>query len=113
MIVNSEKEVKIVNFAQMLSVKNYKFYACYTKENVHKNVTDLSLFEISNYSQGAYGAGLRIKPAKGVILSGKITLPTRFNDEPIKYIDGFANQTGLTHVFWVEDKDTGADPQLL
>lgn len=113
MIVNSEKEVKIVNFAQMLSVKNYKFYACYIKENVHKNVTDLSLFEISNYSQGAYGAGLRIKPAKGVILSGKITLPTRFNDEPIKYIDGFANQTGLTHVFWVEDKDTGADPQLL
>lgn len=113
MIVSSEKEVKIVDFNMLRSVKDYKFYACYMKENVHKNATDLSLFRIDTYTQGTYGSGLRIRPQVGITLSGKITLPTHYNKEPIKYIEGFQNQDQLTHVFWVDDKENSGGPQLL
>jgi hypothetical protein len=90
MIVNSVEEVKLVNFEQMRSVKNYKFYACYIKENVHKNATNLSLFEFANHN-GLHGSGLCIRPKANVILSGKVTLPVKYNGQPIRYIDRFYN----------------------
>ena len=89
MIVNSVDEVKLVDFAQLRSVKNYKFYACYIKEDVHANTTDLSLFEFRNYI-GYGGNGVCIRPKTGITLSGKITLPVQYEGKPIKYLEKFA-----------------------
>lgn len=111
MIVNSVDEVKLVDFAQLRSVKNYKFYACYIKEDVHANTTDLSLFEFRDYTNQNKESGVCIRPKTGISLSGKITLPVQHNGKPIKFLEKFAYQTELTHVFWVHDD--AVQPQLV
>lgn len=115
-IVTTEKEAKLVNFSLLRAVKDYKFYACYIKEDVHKNVTDLSKFafrELKNVSVHpsiAPLSGYSISPAENAVLKGKITLPTKYNGKPVVAIEKFNNQGNLTHVFWKEDQD---GPQLI
>ena len=107
-VVNSEKDAKLINFAQLRAVKDYKFYACYKKVKVHDNVAKDDLFDFNLYDfeyDGTTYSGYELTPKSGVTFSGKITLPATHVGEdkvelPIVTIRGFQNQTGLTHVFF-------------
>ena len=80
-----------------------EFYVCYMKTDVHENVLSEDLFEFNTESV-VYGddswSGLRISPKSGVVLSGKVTLPSTHNGLPVISIAGFYGNTALTHVFW-------------
>jgi hypothetical protein len=94
-------EVKVENIIS----QNWdrEFYVCYMKTDVHENVLSEDLFEFNTESV-TYGddswSGLRISPKSGVVLSGKVTLPSTHNGLPVISIAGFYGNTALTHVFW-------------
>ena len=107
--IREEKDGDIVEYVydeQILTKDEYnnkKLEEISNKVNNVINTTDLSLFEFRNYI-GYGGKGVCIRPKTGITLSGKITLPVQYNGEPIKYLEKFAYQTELTHVFWVRDE---------
>jgi hypothetical protein len=73
------------------------------KADVHDNVADLSLFDFSTATvkiDNISYTGWSIAPKRGIVLSGKITLPSYYDNSPIVQVQGFHGQTGLTHVFW-------------
>lgn len=77
------------------------YYACYIQEDATKNASDLSYF---TFSQTGTDGGYIVYPKNGISLSGKISLPTTYNNVPITEIDGFMGQN-ITHFFWIgEDK---------
>ena len=115
MVVKSESEAQLVNYEQLFSVTNYKFYAVYMKVDVHTAPTDLKYFTFADdvYEDpvdSKYNiSGLTIKPAPGIILSGKVTLPVEHDGKKIIAAEGFGSSQ-ITHVFW-NDKD-GDNPSF-
>ena len=95
-VVANEKEAKLINFAQMRAVKDYKFYACYKRVSVYDNVASKSLFSFV-----AYGDGVSIGPKAGMSYQGKLTLPaTNSEGKKVLAVRDFNGQDKLTHIFW-------------
>lgn len=85
------------------------FYACYLKEDVHANPTNLSYFsfelmEASAYNERGYAISPKIinsNTGERILLSGKITIPAQYNNLPVVAItSNFRNQNRITHVFF-------------
>lgn len=107
-IVASENDFKKhqINVENIISQNwDREFYVCYMKVDVHENVLSTDLFdffaETITYGTDSW-SGWRIAPKTGVVLSGKVTLPSTYNGTPVVSIGGFYGNTKLTHVFWQE-----------
>ena len=100
LIVTSENAAKTVNLNTMMSVQDYKFYATFIKESVYSSPLDNSYFTFAQEDHGSIDGGYYIYPAEGVQFSGKITLPSTYNNQPIVGIGGFYNQPNVTHIYW-------------
>ena len=96
----------LVNVSKIKSqTMDKNFYACYVKEDVHANATDVAYFAVTRISVSDYNAeGWDIKPATGMQLSGKITIPASITSNgqtfPVVSMSGFSSQTNLTHIFF-------------
>ena len=81
------------------------FYAVFIKESVYDATSDLKWFSFTSVPwehpiTGEMHQGLKVSPASGRILSGKITIPTEVNGQPVITIGGFMGQN-VSHVFWL------------
>ena len=106
LVVNSETAAKTVKLDTLMSVQDYKFYATFIKESVFASPLDDSYFIFTPEDHSDISGGYYIYPAEGVKFSGKITLPSTYNGQPIVGIGGFYTQTDVTHIYW------HGDPQL-
>ena len=114
--INSAKLVK--NIDKIISQNTDRtFYACYIQEDCLTNETDSKYF---NFTEDAEGVIISVKSEYRFTLSGKITIPSFYNNKPITRIEnGFlgsdngssqANQK-VTHLFFKKDSqltDIGA-----
>ena len=100
LIVDSVASAKVINLETMMSVQNYKFYATFMKSSVYEDPLGEQYFSFEESAAIALSKGYYISPKAGVSLSGKITLPTTYNGQPIVGIRGFNRQTNVTHVYW-------------
>ena len=103
-IYGSATLAPVVDLTTIKATQNLKFYAAFSVENVYDNPTDDKYFEFNWQTDQTYS--IRVKP--GVSLTGKITIPKQHDDKvhgnaDISIIQEFANQTGITHVFFYED----------
>ena len=111
---STSKGGRKVDLGSMRSIKDYKFYAVYEIANVYDAPFDEKFFD---FTFGTYheqsGYYISVKPEYS--LSGKVTLPTRYNNQPIigilgaasqsdtSFINGFRNNNDITHIFWYKD----------
>ena len=102
-LVNSEGEAKLVNIDNMLATQDMDFYGVFLKESVYKSPTNIDYFEfnpvtVTNPITQEQHIGYSIRPK--VAISGKITLPTTYNNQPVVALDMFNNGGFTTHIFW-------------
>lgn len=126
-IVTNAKQANLVDFATLLSVQDYKFYAVYQRTDVHDLVTDLNKFTVTDYNyieSGDYAdhsydikGGVLLTPKSGVILTGKVTLPIKVNNKPVVAIGGFGRDTSskiteqkISGIYW--NSSDGDNPNL-
>lgn len=107
LIAESLVDLNTVNVTRDLT-----FYAMYKKQSVYDEPLSDDYFdfyqtsynETSNTGKTEYnittGYMLQLKDGKQV--TGKVTLPNTHNDLPIITISGFAQQTQLTHLFFMD-----------
>lgn len=112
----------LVDFNEIRSIRDYKFYAHFSQESVYTSPIGN---EYLSFLSGSYQDPETGEPTRGYIISiksgysvsGKVTLPTYYNNEPVIGIgsgrslstdnggNGFDWNENLTHIFWyVEDK---------
>jgi hypothetical protein len=101
-IVNNENEAKLVNINSILSTTNTNFYGVFVKESVYASATNPDYFtysatDFTDPITKQTHRGFRLQP--NVSISGKVTLPTTYNNQPIVSIAGFQNSP-VTHIFW-------------
>lgn len=91
---------RVLDMANVHPIMDYEFIAVYEEKSVYSNVLDSNYLSFVQRNGGYY-----ISVASGVQLSGKITLPTTYNDIDIIGISagGFAGQNKITHIFYSED----------
>jgi len=91
---------RVLDMANVHPIMDYEFIAVYEEKSVYSNVLDSNYLSFAQRNGGYY-----ISVASGVQLSGKITLPTTYNDIDIIGISagGFAGQNKITHIFYSED----------
>lgn len=101
----NEGSKHIVNLNEIISENmDRKYYACYIQESVFASPTDASLFNFSYetyndaYDSSYNITGYSIQP-KGRI-SGKITIPATYNNQPVIALIGTNGQSGLTHIYF-------------
>lgn len=108
---STNKGGRKVDLESMRSIKDYKFYAVYEIANVYDAPFDEKFFD---FTSGTYREqnGYYISIKSEYSLSGKITLPTRYNNQPIigiygdtnsSLVNGFRNNNNITHIFWYKD----------
>ena len=108
-VVENAASAKLVNIPSMIATEHTDFYAVFTQENVYASATDEKYFDIQQttyidqYTQETL-TGYVLSPK--VTLSGKITLPTEYEDAskgwakgPILQVGGFKG-SNITHVYW-------------
>lgn len=101
--VESEAEAKLVNIESLLSTQNTEFYAVFLKESVYASATSSSYFDFPAHTfvhpvtkEAIQGYAIQPK----MVLSGKITLPTKTPDgKDIIAVQGFQS-CSITHLFW-------------
>ena len=103
-IVNSESEAKLVNIGNILSTQDTQFYGVFLKESVYASATSNDYFTFEDFTftdqiTGAQTDGYRLVPK--VALSGKVTLPVKYNNKDIISVAGFQT-CPVTHVFWAD-----------
>lgn len=98
----------VVNLERIMSQNmDRNFFACYYTEDVYMSATEEKYFEFNpatysdSYNTNYNIVGYAISPAPGYKLAGKITLPTSYKGQPIISVDGFTDQTEITHIFWI------------
>ena len=112
LIVDNAANAKLANISTMVASEDVDFYAVFTKESVYDSATDLKYFDIQQttyidqYSQEVL-TGYVLSPI--VTLSGKITIPTEYENTskgwakgPILQVGGFKGSS-ITHVYWYGD----------
>nr|DAT09956.1 MAG TPA: hypothetical protein [Caudoviricetes sp.] len=111
---STSKGGRKVDLGSMRSIKDYKFYAVYEIANVYDAPFDEKFFD---FTFGTYHeqSGYYISIKSGYSLSGKVTLPTRYNNQPVigilgaaspadsSFVNGFRNNNDITHIFWYKD----------
>jgi hypothetical protein len=104
-IAASADTAKLTSVTNMLSTQDTDFYAVFTQESVFTSTTDFKYLKFSKTSytdpyDSSYSAtGYMVRPADGYSLSGKITLPTEYDGQPIISVGGFGSMD-ITHVYW-------------
>lgn len=105
-LVSDNNKIEYVDLENLTITNNINLYACYKIEDVRGNATSEKYFDFMKVSDGY---GISIKDNYRNILTGKITLPSYYNGEPITIIGnasgnyGFQNTTNITHVFFMDD----------
>lgn len=94
----------LVNVTKIKSqTQDKNFYACYVREDVHSSATSDSYFAFAETNVAEHGGASRgyvISPAYDKTLAGKITIPATHNSLPVIAMQGFSQQTGITHIFF-------------
>lgn len=111
----------LVNFAEMISIRDYNFYAYFAQESVYASPIDeeyLTLVSNSTYQDpetSEITTGYVVSIKRGYSVAGKITLPSFYNNKPIIGFapgrnrstdpggNGFDWNEGITHIFWFTD----------
>lgn len=127
---------QITDVTQITVQRDWEFYPVFKQQSVYEETTDLSCFTFIdgvkyidadnvpssvanssyNWNDSSGGYAISIKP--GVILKGKVTLPSYYNGKPIIEIAsgsfGTTNNIGyyrdsntrnITHIFWKESQN--------
>ena len=106
-----ERSAKLVDVTKIISQNQDRtFYACYGVEDCLTNLTNMKYFKVNSAAfsdgEGRTINGVYIAPNPGVKLTGKITLPTTVDNQPVISITGFQDSNEITHVYWL------GEPQL-
>ena len=118
-IAASAAKAKTVNVSKIQATSDMTFYAVFTQQSVYAEALSSDYYTIietkyyrdvdtqyPNFNNGLTGAYLQLN--SGANLNGKVTLPTTTEDgRAIIGVQGFSNQSGITHIFWK------GDPHLL
>lgn len=104
LIVTNESAARLVVLENIIASANMEFYAVFIKESVYDATSDLSWFSFDEISwtnpiTEEVVKGLRVIPAPGRSLAGKITIPTVVNGLPVVECSGFSGHP-ITHLFW-------------
>ena len=99
-----------INLASYPITAHTDFYSVFTKvEDLREYVNyDYFMFEETRYEELEWGDpsynedGYVVYPKPGMILSGKITIPAKYNGKPVLDIAGFYEQK-ITHMFFEKD----------
>lgn len=99
-----------INLASYPITAHTDFYSVFTKvEDLREYVNyDYFMFEETRYEELEWGDpsynedGYVVYPKPGMILSGKITIPAKYNGKPVLDITGFYEQK-ITHMFFEKD----------
>ena len=88
---------RVLDMSTVHPIMDYEFIAVYEEKSVYSNVIDNAYLSFVDYGDGYY-----VSAASGVKLSGKVTLPSTYNNKNIIGIgtNGFNSQSGLTHIFF-------------
>ena len=108
-IYNSVKEAEdeIIEVSTVKATEDKKFYAVFIKESVYDTISKLDYFTFAYLNAtDSYEIGLNTD----YYLSGKITLPTHYNNKPVSQVavrGFFQDKHSITHIFWGRDPLTG------
>lgn len=102
---------KLVDLSTAMVRNNAHYYPIFEEINVYDNFFYIdnieSYFNINDvthsdsYDNATYGiTGKSLILKNGVVLKGKITLPTIYENLPIVTLGGFKDQVGITHVYF-------------
>jgi len=102
LIVENASTAKVVNVNTIIASQDMDFYGVFVKESVYASATDMKYFKpdpvtyIDAFTQEVL-EGWLLTPK--VNLSGKITIPTEYNKQPVLQVGGFKG-SNITHVYW-------------
>jgi hypothetical protein len=104
LIVTDEKSAALVQVNTIIAGADMEFYAVFIKESVYDATSDLSWFDFTEEYwthplTSTTSEGYAVRPKLGRVLSGKITLPTTYNNKPVIICGGFSGHK-ITHLFW-------------
>ena len=108
LVVDAAASAKLVDVKTIVAAADMNFYAVFVKESVYAATSDLKWFTFTEESwthplTGVSYSGYTVRPASGNrILSGKITLPTVYNNKPVIVMGGFQGHQ-ITGLFWLGD----------
>lgn len=119
LIVSSVSSAKLINVNNIQAIDDYTFYGVFMKESVYDSVTGegklenyFTFLEDTSYTDrldSSYNisGGYTLAVKAGISLSGKVTLPVTYNNQPITsiYGQGFEGQKNITHIFF-DNKET-------
>ena len=99
-----------VKHNEIAALKDMEFKAVYEEISVYDNVFDEKYFNFNEVTIDGI-EGYTISYNDDYSLSGKVTLPTTYNDKPILAIGGFgktldsgqAIKHTITHIFWARN----------
>lgn len=121
---SSSSSSEIINFEKEYCIgidKNY--YAYFVEENVYENPSDLNIFSFTSIKINdieGWSVQINDKYIENKIgtISGKITIPSYYNNKPVIEIaganysystliegNGFIFNKNLTHIFWYETSE--------
>lgn len=92
----------LTNVSKIRATSDITLWAVYQLESVYDSVTDMKYFMFDRISDSNKGTGYRIKidPDQAANLTGKITLPAKYNGENIVCLGNCAGAPYVTHVFF-------------
>lgn len=104
-----EIQAALIDLNTTLVTRDMTIYAVYKKQSVYDEAISTEYF---NFEAGSFSDtkaeyvvtdGYKMTLKDGLQLSGKITIPSTYNDKPIYAIGGFGGNGNLTHVFFMDN----------
>lgn len=91
---------KVEDFSELSIGDDYEFIAVYEKVSVYSDILDTKYLTYTVIS-GYPGYAISLNP--DYFLTGKITLPTTINNQPITQLLNFKGELHqITHIFWAD-----------
>lgn len=104
--LNNVKNPKLYNLNETYLMTNMDFYPYFEIENVKETASPSAIFVFNPVTvKGTSGYSIAINSGFKHLVSGKITLPDKYNNTNIIAIGDFKNMTNLKEVYFL-NKDT-------
>lgn len=105
---NPTTQFYLYDLNEVYVVENMQMWTYWEKEDASQVATDSYCFDFEQETHnilGTYVTGLaaNLKDSWYPFMGGKITIPTSYNGEDVKFVGGFKDATQITDIYFLDD----------
>lgn len=104
---NPTTQFSLYNLNEVNIVENMKMWTYWEVEDASKVPTDMICFDVVEETHTFLGnsvTGLTLRPKSSyyAFFGGKITIPSTYSGNPIKFVGGFKDASTITHIYFLD-----------